>query len=324
MCSQSLIIYAVHTISAQDFIISPLRCPFKGGGEFAPTPQPSRDEGGHPAFFFRKKMMMPLMESVEIQYRQWNDAKFDINDFKQNPDVEEIPKLCWNIYWINLERRPDRCKHMQKILANNQNNSFRVQAVDYKNNFYPYTVIKHPKLNGGELGCTCSHIKALKTYLEATTDSYCFVAEDDLSNMYSTYWTKEHVSILNHTPYDVLQLQTTSGAYKNEENTLTPENKYSTGTTIYRISRSLAQSIVEKHFDASSNTFNLSNHDHPVTDNFIYSYGTPYLLPMFTYVNVKDSDTNYEANNQMNEYWMNFFDQAKKKYLNMWKNHSNI
>ena len=40
---------------------------------------------------------------------------------------------------------------MEQILINNKENSFRIQAVDYKNNFFPYNVIQHPKLNGGSM-----------------------------------------------------------------------------------------------------------------------------------------------------------------------------
>tara|TARA_Y100000389_G_C17458028_1_gene519548 strand:- start:2189 stop:2848 length:660 start_codon:yes stop_codon:yes gene_type:complete len=207
---------------------------------------------------------------------------------------------------------------METILVNNQQNNFRIKAVDYKDNFSPYNVIKHPMLNAGELGCTCSHIIALKTFVESTTDPYCFIAEDDLSDMYSPYWTEKHMKMLIHTTYDVFQLQTTSNVYENIEMALNPENKCGSGTTIYRISRSLAKSIVNNHFQTESNSFYLLNHNHPVADNLIYSYANTYLLPMFTYVNVHDSDTNYDENTNMNEYWVNFFEDAKIKYLNMW------
>ena len=49
---------------------------------------------------------------------------------------DPLPKLPWNIYWINLDRRPDRKAHMEKLLVNNSDNSFRIQAVDCENNFY--------------------------------------------------------------------------------------------------------------------------------------------------------------------------------------------
>jgi len=228
-----------------------------------------------------------------------------------------IPKLPYNIYWINLDRRPDRRKHMEEILINNKDNNFRISAIDYKNNFSPYNVIKHQRLNGGEHGCTCSHIKALHFFLSNSNDEYCFIAEEDLSNTYSKYWLEKHYNILKNSEYDILQLQTTSDIYNNHM--LIPEKKYGSGTTFYKIKRDVAEKIVNNHFDIKNLTIDLSNHKHPVTDNFVWSYGNVYLLPMFSYLDVKDSETNPE-NKNMNDYWENFFDNAKIKYLNFWKN----
>jgi hypothetical protein len=208
---------------------------------------------------------------------------------------------------------------MEKKLVNNKENSFRIQAVDYKNNFSPYRVIQHPKLNGGEHGCTCSHIKALVFFLENSSDEYCFIAEDDLSNEYSHYWKKENCELLINGNYDILQLQTTSNIYENTENKMVPEMKYGSGTTIYKIKRNIAEIIVKTHFHKESQTFNLLNHEGPVADVLIYKYGDTFLLPMFSYLDVTDSDTNKEGNMNMNNYWKSFFQNAKDKYLTMWK-----
>lgn len=229
-----------------------------------------------------------------------------------------IPKLPYNIYWINLDRRPDRMKHMEKILINNKDNSFRITAIDYKNNFKPYKVIKHNRLNGGENGCTCSHIKALNYFLSNCDDKYCFIAEEDLSDTYSKYWLEKHHYILKNSEYDILQLQTTEDIYNNP--TLIPEKKYGSGTTFYKIKREIAKKIVNNHFDVENMTINLSNHKHPVTDNFVWSYGNVYLLPMFSYLNVKDSETSPEVVKHMSEKWCKYFDNVKKKHLNLWKN----
>jgi len=230
-----------------------------------------------------------------------------------------IPKLPWNIYWINLDRRPDRKIHMEEILINNKENSFRIQAVDYKNNFSPYTVIQHAKLNGGEHGCTCSHIKALHYFLTTSTDEYCFVAEDDLSNEYSQYWQDEHYELLKNGNYEMIQLQTTTDLYENVENKMIPNMKFGSGTTIYKIKRSIAETIVKNHFDEKTQTINLSNNENPLTDVFVYNYAKTYLLPMFSYLDVTDSDTNKDAN-KIDQYWQDYFQNAKIKYLNMWYN----
>jgi hypothetical protein len=235
-----------------------------------------------------------------------------------------ISKLQWNIYWINLDRRPDRKQHMEEILINNKENSFRIQAVDFKNNFYPYTVIQHPKLNGGEHGCSCSHIKALHYFLTTTTDEFCFIVEDDLTNDYSQYWQQKHYELLKNGDYEILQLQTTSDIYNNNEEIMNPIIKYGSGSTIYKINRNIAEVIVKNHFNPETQTINLSNHEHPVADVFIYKYGETYLLPMFSYLDVTDSDTNKDGGNNMNDYWKLFFQNAKNKYLNMWKSLHNI
>lgn len=228
-----------------------------------------------------------------------------------------IPKLPWNIYWINLDRRPDRKQHMERLLINNQENSFRIQAVDYANNFYPYNVIKHPKLKDGEHGCTSSHIKALSYFLENTSDEFCFITEDDLSNKYSAYWQDKHFEYLRTGSYEILQLQTTTDCFNNVD--FIPENKSSSGAAFYKIHRKIATKIVENHFDKKTLTINFTSHHHPVADLFIWSFGDTYLLPMFTYVDVKDSDTT-PSNNDLNGKWIRFFQNAKNKYLYMWQN----
>ena len=227
-----------------------------------------------------------------------------------------LPKMPWNIYWINLDRRPDRKEHMEKMLVNNIENSVRIEAIDYKNNFIPYNVIGHPRVIPGLIACTCSHIKALTYFLENSQDEYCFIAEDDISNVYSQYWQEKHYDYLISNDYDILQLQTTADTFNNID--LIPEKKSNSGAAFYKISRNIAIKIIENHFDKESQTFNLSNHSYPVPDHLIWSYGETYMLPMFSYLDVKDSDTSDETT--MNDYWSQFFQNAKNKYLSMWKN----
>lgn len=230
-----------------------------------------------------------------------------------------LPKLPWNIYWINLDRRQDRKKHMERLLINNIENSVRIQAVDYKNDFYPYNIIKNNKINMGEHGCVSSHIKALYYFLNNSQDDYCFISEDDLSNEYSLFWKEKHYDILKNSNGDILQLQTTENYYDNNKLELVKLDKHCSGATFYRIKRNIAEIIVNKYFCEKTNTINLTLHKHPVADGLIWSYGTVYLLPMFTYLNVEDSETTPD-NKNMTTYWSDFFKNAQQKYLNFWKN----
>ena len=224
-----------------------------------------------------------------------------------------LPKLPYTIYYINLDRRPDRRKHMEHILQNNT--AIRIQAVDYQNNFAPYNVIAHPLLNQGEHGCVCSHIIALNTFLTTSNDEYAFIAEDDIEDTYSQYWKQYHYDLLTSDKFDILQMQTTSDKYNN--NYLTEINLCESGAALYRIRRNIAQKIVDTFYNKA--TINLTLHNYPVADKLIWDFGTVFLIPMVSYLDVKDSDTMPE-NKNMNEYWINFFSNAKAKYLHYWKN----
>lgn len=224
-----------------------------------------------------------------------------------------LPKLPYTIYYINLDRRPDRRKHMEHILQNNS--AVRIQAVDYQNNFAPYNVIAHPRLNQGEHGCVCSHIIALNAFLTTSTDEYAFIAEDDIEDTYSQYWKLYHYDLLTSDKFDILQMQTTSDKYNNSR--LTEINLCESGAAFYRIRRSIAQKIVDTFYNKA--TINLTLHNYPVADKLIWDFGTVFLIPMVSYLDVKDSDT-MPKNKNMNEYWINFFSNAKAKYLHYWKN----
>ena len=231
---------------------------------------------------------------------------------------DPLPKLPWNIYWINLDRRPDRKAHMEKLLENNSDNSFRIQAIDCENNFYPYNIIKNKALNGGEHGCVSSHIKALAYFLENSEDEYCFISEDDVLNSYSIFWKEYHYELIHNKDLDIIQMQTTTDFY-NDNNLKEIHIKVSTsGACFYRIKRAIAEKIIANHYDTSSNTIHLSNHINPVADNLIWHYGNVYLIPMISYIDAKDSETTKE-NKNMNTYWINYFQNAKNKYLNYWK-----
>ena len=225
-----------------------------------------------------------------------------------------LPKLPYTIYYINLDRRPDRRKHMEHILQNNT--TIRIQAVDYQNNFAPYTVLKHSVVTLGLYAGSCSHIIALNTFLTTSTDEYAFIAEDDIEDIYSQYWKPYHYDLLTSDKFDILQMQTTSDKYNNSR--LTEIRLQESGAAFYRIRRSIAQKIVDTFYNKA--TINLTLHNYPVADKLIWDFGTVFLIPMVSYLDVKDSDTMPEQTKNMNEYWINFFSNAKAKYLHYWKN----
>ena len=154
--------------------------------------------------------------------------------------------------------------------------------------------------------------------METSKDEYCFISEDDLSNIYSSHWLNKHLDILQKGEYDILQLQTTEDMYSNDNMEPIKLSKNCSGATFYRISRKVAQTIVDKYL--SENCFDLTKHPHPVADGLVWSHGDVYLLPMFSYLDVTDSETTTQENKTMTSKWINYFDNAKNKYMQMWEN----
>jgi GR25 family glycosyltransferase involved in LPS biosynthesis len=228
-----------------------------------------------------------------------------------------LPRLPFHIYWINLERRPDRKKNMELILKNNEGNHTRINAVDYANDFAPYKVIHNGRLKPGEIGCICSHIIALYTFVTSSTDDHAFIAEDDIDIEYCKYWKKYHYDLLQNDEIEILQMLTTSDVYNNKN--MKEIETHNSSTAFYRIKRIIANKILNDFFNSRLNSINLTVHFRPVADVVIWEYGKVYLIPMISYLNVKDSETD-AGNKNMDEYWTNYFANAKNKYLEYWKN----
>jgi hypothetical protein len=229
-----------------------------------------------------------------------------------------LPKLPWNIYWINLDRRPDRRIHTEHLLKNNKH--FRISAVDCKTNFKPYTVISHPMLNPSQHGCTLSHIKAIQYYLNNSNDEYCFIAEDDCYAEYCSYWKKQHFDLLKNDSIEILQMCTTSDAYNTPS--LIPETKFNSCTAFYLIRRDIAKKFIN-NFLIKDNIMDFSAQPHiPIADNIIWRFGKTKLLPMISLSTIDEnsSDISPAVNEYENDYWKNYFYGAIEKYLNYWKN----
>jgi GR25 family glycosyltransferase involved in LPS biosynthesis len=226
-----------------------------------------------------------------------------------------LPKLPYTVYYINLDRRPDRREHIEHVLQNNV--AVRIPAVDFQNNFAPYIVHTSSVITIGLNACTCSHIIALYTFLTTSTDEYAFIAEDDIEDTYSQYWKPYHYDLLLSNKFDILQLQTTSDKYNNPMMTELPFSE--SGAALYKIRRNIAQKIVNTFFNPKTNTIDLTIYHYPVPDKLIWSFGSTYIIPMVSYLDVKDSDT-MPDNKNMDTYWTNFFSNAKIKYLHFWKN----
>ena len=102
-------------------------------------------------------------------------------------DSSEIP-----IYYVNLDRSPDRniyslnqFEDLNNKLVNKKINATRIAAIDGKNtdsmyNLFTSNNILLDGLSSGEIGCTLSHLTAIKTAYD-NNDKFAIIMEDDVN-----------------------------------------------------------------------------------------------------------------------------------------------
>lgn len=192
------------------------------------------------------------------------------------------------IYWINLDRSPDRRQRMEQMFQDpvfKGKNIVRVSAVDGKApdidqvlnaNFEGMQPDKFTKV---EYACTLSHLNAIKQFSESSYE-VALIMEDDMTLEFKPYWKKSVKQIMDNAPYDwdIIQLcYITSNTIPSKMYTKNPGNIYSTGAYIIN-KKYTPTKILKPIIDHSADhyLFTLSN-------TYVYKY------PMFIYADNETS-----------------------------------
>ena len=87
-----------------------------------------------------------------------------------------------HIYWINLDDKEDRAKYMEEQFAYWEiEKHTRISAHDGReDDLSDLLTGKYPdNMSSGEIGCTTSHLKAMKHWLETSDSTTAIMMEDD-------------------------------------------------------------------------------------------------------------------------------------------------
>ena len=154
------------------------------------------------------------------------------------------------IYCINLDDKPDRWKFMEDQFKYWQVENYeRISAYDGRgdNDLSEILKGKYPnQMTSGEVGCTTSHLKALKRFLE--TDAPCaLIMEDDCDIGTVFHWGFSWKDFFAKVPYDydVVQLAIINPASITVQLHKRFVNDFS--TACYLITRRHAQKLVDLH-----------------------------------------------------------------------------
>ena len=138
-------------------------------------------------------------------------------------------------------------------------------------------------MNSGEIGCTTSHLKAIKHWLDTSDSPYAIIMEDDVSLDTVKFWDFKWVDFYAKIPYDwdVVQLAIICTGALHVRIHKRFVNDFS--TACYMITRHHAKKLIEHHCVGDKFRLDQGVKPRPVADDLIYNCGRTYAIPLFHY-----------------------------------------
>ena len=202
-----------------------------------------------------------------------NKAVFKLNGFP-------------HIYYLNLDEEPERNTFMETQLKYWQiENYTRISAYDGRDGRDLGHILKgrYPdNMSSGEVGCTTSHLKAIKTFLESG-ESCAIIMEDDCDISTVSYWQFTWKDFFCKVPYDydVVQLAVINPAEVHMRLHQRFVNDFS--TACYLITRRHAQKLMDLHIRGDKYKIDNGVKPRAVADDLVYNSGNTYAIPLFLY-----------------------------------------
>ena len=109
------------------------------------------------------------------------------------------------VYVINLDGQPERWEYMENQLKYWEVTDYeRISAFDGRDDDLGHILKgRYPDfMTSGEIGCTTSHLKAIKKFYEETDKPYAIMMEDDCDISIAKYWTFTWKDVIAKLPYD--------------------------------------------------------------------------------------------------------------------------
>ena len=190
------------------------------------------------------------------------------------------------VYCINLDGQPDRWRYMEEQFKYWELENYeRISAYDGREDDLGHILKgKYPTtMSGGEVGCTTSHLKAIKHWLETSDSSYAIMIEDDCNLDIVQCWNFEWRDLVARFPYDwdIVQIAIICTGDLHIKIHKRFVNEFS--TACYVINRHHAEKLMRFHI--RGNKYKLDNgvKPRPVADDLIYNSGNTYSIPLLSY-----------------------------------------
>lgn len=221
-------------------------------------------------------------------------TKFKVDDnYLSLPNPTNQDDLLYGvdvIYWINLDRSPERRKNMEKVFSDPAFMNIPIERISAKDGKMPQTV--YPKLdiiykqkNDYEYACLLSHLETVRQFSE-TNYNVGLIMEDDVTLEFKPYWKQSIQEVMDNAPADweIIQL-----CYITVGNNPRNFNLYQKNTqnlcvsaAAYLIKNSAAKKLIRKIYKNFKYTIDPNVIHH--ADCFIfnqlvtYTYKYPYFI----------------------------------------------
>ena len=190
------------------------------------------------------------------------------------------------VYCINLDGQPERWQYMKNQFDYWEVKDYtRISAYDGREDDLSDIIKgKYPEnMSSGEVGCTTSHLKAMKHYLETSDSPYAIMMEDDCSLDLVKFWNFKWSDFYAYFPYDydVVQLAIICTGDIHVRLHKRFVNDFS--TACYVISRYHAEKLVRLHCRGDKYKLDQGVKPRPVADDLIYNSGNSFAIPLLVY-----------------------------------------
>ena len=190
------------------------------------------------------------------------------------------------VYCINLDGQPERWSYMENQFKYWEIDNYeRVSAYDGRGDDLSDIITgRYPEMmTSGEIGCTTSHLKVLKHYLETSDSPYAIVMEDDCDLDIVRFWNFTWSDMYAHFPYDwdVVQMAIICTGDLHVRLHKRFVNDFS--TACYVINRYHAEILVRLHCRGDKYKLDQGMKPRPVADDLIYNSGNTFAIPLLMY-----------------------------------------
>ena len=190
------------------------------------------------------------------------------------------------IYYVNLDDQTDRKKYVEDHFKYwGIDNYTRISGYDGREDDLS-DIIKgrYPeRMTSGEVGCTTSHLKAIKHWYDTSDSQHALIMEDDIDLELVKFWNFSWNEVMANLPYDwdVVQLAIICTGSIHVKLHRRFVNDFS--TACYLINRHHAEKLIKFH--VREDKYKLDNGAKPraVADDLIYNSGVTYAIPLFLY-----------------------------------------